>query len=413
MSAPQVPHRPADDLPARFDAVLHHDADPYELYRDARERCPIFWSDSVSAWVVTRHADVKRVFEDGEAFRPLGYGPGSSMVHGRVILHMDGREHSFHAALLARWIRSRRRLEDELRDLAGRITDDIVRALPSGEPVDLHRVLNTEVPLVMTATFMGIPEVAAFRPWYDAIGRASVSNIRNDPEVERAGRDARNELGAWLEPVIAAKRANPTDDLLSDLCAARFEGAPLSNETITSACSLLLAAGVETTSRALSNLQRSLIVEELWGRLRAERHLLVPACAESLRFNAPAHGLVRQAMTATTLSGVDVAAGEKLFALVGSANRDPGVFEDPERFTVERFGDDAFRQFTPKADILPFGAGAHHCTGSLLARLEMEVVINRLLDRFAGAGFAGPVPADVGYVLRAPEHVRVCLTAGA
>ena len=392
--------------------MLLADADPYGLYAEARARCPIFWSDTVSAWVVTTHADVKRVFEDGDSFRPLGYGPGSSMVHGRVILHMEGREHSFHAALLARWIRSRRRLENELRDLAGRITDDIVSGLRAGVPVDLHRVLNTEMPLVMTATFMGIPEVAAFRPWYDAIGRASVSNIRNDPEVASAGRQARDDLAAWLEPVIAAKRADPGDDLLSDLCTARFEGAPLPDETITSACSLLLAAGVETTSRALSNLQRSLILEGLWGRLRAGRHLLIPACAESLRFNAPAHGLVRQATTATTLGDTDVAAGDKLFALVGSANRDEDVFEEPERFDVERFADDAFRQFTPKADILPFGAGAHHCTGSLLARLEMEVVMDRLLDRFAAAEFAGAVPADVGYVLRAPEHVTVCLTPG-
>ncbi|MCY3785930.1 MAG: cytochrome P450 [bacterium] len=411
-SAATQPTGPApggDSLGERFAAVLFDDAEPFDLYREARSSEPVFWSEAAASWVVTRHADVRTVFEDGARFEPLAFGPGSSMIHGRVILHMEGREHSFHAGLLGRWIRSRRRMEGDLRELAERITGRIVASLPVGEPVDLHEVLNTEMPMEMTATFMGIPEVAAFRQWYDAIGKASVSNIRNDPEVERRGRKARAELGEWLESVIRAKRAEPGDDLLSDLCTARFEGAPLSDDTITSACSLLLAAGVETTSRALSNLQKALLVNGLWERLRVESQLVVPACAESLRYNAPAHGLVRQAAVDTQLGGAELAAGAKLFALVGSANRDPAVFADPERFIIDRFREDAFRQFTPKADILPFGAGAHHCTGSLLARLEMEVVMRHLLERFERVEFAGDVPGDTGYVLRGPRHVRVVL----
>ena len=403
---PPVP----ESLAERFDAVLFDNADPYGLYREARRSAPIFWSDSVSAWVLTRHADVKRVFEDDDAFRPLGYGPGSSMVHGRVILHMSGREHSFHAGLLARWIRSRRRLESGLRELTREVTRAVVADLPAGDPVDLHGVLNTEVPMVVTATLMGIPEVAAFRSWYDAIGKASVSNIRNDPDVARRGAEARAALGEWLAAVIRRKRSDPADDLLSDLCTAGFEGALLSDDTITSACSLLLAAGVETTSRALSNLQRTLLVEGLWGTLRTDPDLVVPACAESLRFNAPAHGLVRHAVESTRLGDTDVAVGDKLFALVGAANRDPAVFDDPDRFVIDRFRADAFRQFTPKADILPFGAGGHHCTGSLLARLEMEVVMSELLGRFERAEFASGVPEDAGYVLRGPAHVRVRMT---
>ncbi|MYE67468.1 MAG: cytochrome P450, partial [Acidimicrobiia bacterium] len=330
-----------DSLGERFAAVLFDDAEPFDLYREARQSSPVFWSDTAGSWVVTRHADVRTVFEDGERFKPLAFGPGSSMIHGRVILHMEGREHSFHAGILGRWIRSRRRMEGDLRALAERIADRIVVSLPTGEPVDLHEVLNTEMPMEMTATFMGIPQVAAFRHWYDAIGKASVSNIRNDPDVERRGRQARAELGEWLGSVIDAKRVEPGEDLLSDLCVARFDGAPLSDETIASACSLLLAAGTETTSRALSNLQKALLVNDLWERLRAEPDLVVPACAESLRYNAPAHGLVRQAAIDTQLGGVNLAAGAKLFALVGSANRDPEVFPDPDRFIIDRFKEDA------------------------------------------------------------------------
>ena len=408
MHAPSPAPSPVS-LGDRFAAVLVGDAEPFDLYREARATEPVFWSDAADSWVVTAHGDVKTVFEDGDRFSPLGYGPGSSMIHGRVILQMHGREHSFHAALMGRWIRNRRRLEGDLRRMAERITGRIVSRLPVDEPVDLHQVINTEMPMEMTATFMGIPEVAAFRHWYDAIGAASVGNIRGDPEVERRGRKAREELGEWLGGVIAVKRARPGDDLLSDLCTARFEGAPLSADTITSACSLLLAAGVETTSRALSNLQKALLVEGLWNRLRAAPELVVPACAESLRYNAPAHGLVRQVNVDTELGGKNLGSGQKVFALVGSANRDPAVFPEPERFILDRFRADSFRQFTPKADILPFGAGAHHCTGSLLARMEMEVVMAHLLERFERVEFADDVPSDTGYVLRAPRHVRVRL----
>lgn len=397
------------DIAERFAAVAAGEADPFPLYREARARTPIFWCQATASWVVTRHPDVKRVLSDSDCFRPLPHGPGSSAVHGRVILHMEGREHTFHGGLLSRWIRNRRRLGGELRELAERITADILDGLPAGRPVDLHQALNTEMPMVMTATFMGIPEVAAFRPWYDAIAQASVSNIKDDPQVERRGAEARRALGEWLVPVLERKRARPENDLLSDLCAARYRGEPLTDEAIASACSLLLAAGVETTSRALSNLQKSLLTEGLWERLRAERELVVPACAETLRCNAPAHGLVRETTSPTAVAGQPLRAGEKMFALVGSANRDEEVFPDPDRFLLDRFRDDAFRQFTPKSDILPFGAGTHHCTGSLLAQMEMEVVMGALLDRFGRAEFAGGVPPDAGYVLRAPSRMPVAL----
>lgn len=397
------------DISARFASVAVGEADPYPLYREARARKPIFWCEPLASWVVTRHSDVKRALSDSGSFRPLPFGPGSSAVHGRVILHMEGREHAFHGALLGRWIRSRRRLGGELRLLAERITDSILDGLPAGQPVDLHQALNTEMPMVMTATFMGIPEVAAFRPWYDAIAQASVSNIKNDPQVEKRGAEARRALGEWLAPVLRRKRSQPEDDLLSEMCAAEYEGEPLADQAIASACSLLLAAGVETTSRALSNLQKSLLTGNLWGRLRAERELVVPACAETLRFNAPAHGLVRQVTAPVEIAGRELAPGEKIFALVGSANRDGDIFPEPDRFLLDRFQDDAFRQFTPRSDILPFGAGVHHCTGSLLAQMEMEVVMGALLDRFERAEFTEGPPEDEGYVLRAPARMPVAL----
>ncbi|MGF1617318.1 MAG: cytochrome P450 [Acidimicrobiia bacterium] len=385
--------------------------DPYGFYADARRQAPLFYSHAVNAWVAVKHRHVREVLEDGERFRPLPAGPGSSAVHGRVILHMEDKEHRFHAGLLGKWIRSRRRLAGDLRALTERVTRSIMESIPYGDPVDLHASLNTDVPMIVTATFMGIPNVAAFRPWYVAIGQASVSNVRGDPEVQRRGQEARDSLAEWLQPEIDSRRERPRDDLLSDLATAEYDGNPLSNDQIASTCSLLLAAGVETTSRALTNLQRRLFFEpELWDQLRANRDLLLPACAEILRFAPPAHGLIRCATSDTELAGVDIGAGQRVMVLIGSANRDEDVFNDPERFVMARFADSAFRQFTPKADILPFGAGTHHCTGSLLAQMEMEVVMSQLLDRVGRADFVGEPPAEYGYVLRSPRELVVSLT---
>ena len=129
----------------------------------------------------------------------------------------------------------------------------------------------------VTATMMGIPDVARFRGWYDAIGKASVTNIRNDPEITRQGVEAREALGEYLAPIIAEKRRRPTHDLLSELCQANIDGEPLSTELIASTCSLLLAAGVETTSRGLSNLMWVLFSDrDLWEEIREDRDLYDP-----------------------------------------------------------------------------------------------------------------------------------------
>ena len=400
----------SSQLRFEFSQVLINQADPFPFYARARRLAPVFWSPRIEGWVASRRSEVAEVLEDESRFAPLMGGPGSSAIHGRVILHMEGREHRRHAALLSRWIRHRGKLAGELRELTEQITDRLLDALPWDRPAELHQGINTSVPMDVTATMMGMPDVARFRPWYDAIGKASVTNIRNDPEITRNGIEAREALGEYLAPIIAQKRRHPTHDLLSELCSAEIDGEPLSTELIASTCSLLLAAGVETTSRGLSNLMWVLFSNRaLWEEIREDRTLIMRACAEILRYLAPAHALVRKAKVDTELAGVAVGAGDKIMVLLASANRDDAWFEDPDEFQLHRFAKTAFRQFTPRSDILPFGAGKHHCTGSLLAQMEMEVVIDRFMDRVRWAEWVNGPPAMTGYSLRSPTDVTVRL----
>lgn len=390
--------------------MVVNEADPFPFYARARRVAPVFWSPRIEGWVATRRSEVAEVLEDEARFAPLMGGPGSSAIHGRVILHMEGREHRRHSGLLSRWIRHRGKLAGELRDMTEQITARLLDELPWDRPAELHQGLNTSLPMDVTATMMGIPDVAQFRGWYDAIGKASVTNIRNDPVITRQGVEARDALGDYLAPIIAEKRRRPTHDLLSELCQAEIDGEPLSTELIASTCSLLLAAGVETTSRGLSNLMWVLFSNrDLWEEVREDRELVTQACAEILRFLAPAHALVRKAKLDTELAGVGIGTGDKIMVLLASANRDETWFESPDEFQLHRFADSAFRQFTPRSDILPFGAGKHHCTGSLLALMEMEVVINRFMDRVRWAEWVNGPPPLTGYSLRSPAEVRVNL----
>jgi cytochrome P450 len=245
---------------------------------------------------------------------------------------------------------------------------------------------------------------------YDTIVAAGASNLRGDPNVQRRGEEARAELFAFVTPLIEERRDNPGDDLLSALCSTEYEGVRLSDDEIRSFCSFLLAAGVETTDRALANLLKLLWLKpELWTLLGQQRDLLKSACAEGLRFAPPVHAISRGVRGDVELSDRAMREGERVVVVMAAANRDPEVFDEPDYFDVARFADNPDREFGAKAQILSFGYGTHMCTGSQLAKLEMVESLHLLLDRFAGAEFADGVPDDRGYVLRSPAELPVIL----
>lgn len=397
------------DIREAFEALLGGEpGDPYRVYAAAREHAPIFHSDITGGWVVARRDTVFDVLTNEDRFGPLSAGAGSSASHGRTILHMSGDEHRRKLNPIAHRIRRPALLQGELGELIEDITVELIDELPTDEPFDLAADFITPMPLTVTARLMGLPDAPRFRSWYDAIVAAGASNLRGDPEVARRGVEARKNLAEWLSPIIDDRRANPRDDLLSDLCALEWDGSVMATDEVVSFCSFILAAGVETTARALSNLMKRLIVSpEDWQRLGEERDLIPAASAEILRWAPPVHGISRGARKNTEMGGVGVAEGERVLVLLGSANRDESYFDDGEAFLVDRFVDNPRREFTPKASILPFGAGTHHCTGSLLALEEMVVGMNHLLDRAERFEFVGEVPEDVGYVLRSPAELPV------
>lgn len=375
------------------------------------ERCrsvPPFWSDRVRGWVVSRHADVTRVLKDESTFPPLTSGTGTTAVYGRTVLQMTGEEHRRKVAPLARRLRNPRMLETDIKDMASDVLGRMLETIPNDVEVDLRERLFSRYPMTVIARLMGLDEAAGFRQLYGTVVAAATSNMQGDPDISARGDAARIAVYEMLRPVIQARRRVPGSDLLSEVCTIEIDGSRLPDDEVLAYALFLFVAGVETTERTLCNFIRHATDHpEDWKRLARDRALVLPAIAETLRFAPPVHGLTRGVALDTAISGTAITAGSKVLTLIAAANRDPAAFDDPETFRLERFIENPIREFTAASLSVAFGTGFHQCTGSMLSRLEMELAVNAMLDRFETLEWADDRPDDRGYVLRAPAEVRV------
>ena len=403
----------ASDLIKDFEAYAAdpESGDPYEIFARMREEAPSLRSEQLQSWVLTRWVDVSRMFEDVDTFGPLMNQPGTSSIFGRTVLHMSGDEHRRKEAIIARRVRSPKRIASDLDTLVRSLVSENGDALSRApEMADLRTGLTEPVPLGMIAALMDMTEAANFRHWYQDIVAAGISNVSKDPVVHARGESARDDLFGLVTPSIEARRLCPGDELLSDLCSMEYEGEQLSDDEVRSFTAFLLSAGIETTDRALANLVKHLIIEpDQWRRLKQDRTLVPSAVTEILRYRPPVQGTIRLALEDFNINGTTVPKGSKVMSFIGSANHDPSVFDDPHVFDVGRFVGSERPQFTPIGPVRAFGAGAHTCTGSLLAKLEMERTLEYLLDNFTHMEFARGIPPDTGLMLRSPASLEVLL----
>lgn len=385
--------------------------DRFAVFARLREEQPIFFSDRLGAWVVTRHEHVRGVLADDARFEPPKQGAGAP-AFGRSFLQMSGREHNKKVGIVAREMRSQRALRERLDGLVRQIAAEKAAALPLDEPVDLREAYAMWVPLLAITELTAIHEAGRFRDWYRVIVAGGVSSISN-PGAREAAFAARAEVAAFLEPIIAERRRNPGNDLVSDLVTAEYEGAPLPQEEIVATVIFLLAAGVETTERVITSTLRHLALDPPeWEWLRANHRApeaMAAFCAEALRVYPPVNGTMRVALEDVDLDGAPVRAGDLVTCLIVSGNRDAALFPDPDRFDHDRFKGRGDIQFTGGGDILPFGAGSHHCAGSRLAQTEMAHAFTELITRVRRIEPAGELPPGEGFMLHSPPALPVVL----
>jgi pulcherriminic acid synthase len=357
---------------------------------------------------------VRAVLED-HSYLTLTDGPGSP-IYGRSMLQWEGVEHNKKSGPVVKRIRSpraiRESIDGKVLEIARRTADD----LPLGEPVDLRADYVMLVPLLVITELLDIHEAGKFRSMYDAIMKGGISSIA-DPSLRVAAFEALDSLREIVAPIVEERRRRPGSDMISDLATASYEGEPYPTSEIIATVAFLLTAGIETVERALTSLLRHLTLDrDEWDRLVArvdDADYVLSLSAESLRLYPPVQGTIRRATEPAELHGVTVQPDDKLIVLIASANRDEERFEDATEFRAERFLDNPDRQFTNAGDVLPFGAGRHHCAGSRLAGTEMVHSLQQLVRRAAWLEPQGPLPGGDGLLLRSPPSLPVVIHGAA
>ncbi|GAA1181795.1 cytochrome P450 [Ornithinimicrobium humiphilum] len=401
------------ELLADFDRVTADapDVDRASVLARARAQAPVFWSEALDAWVITRHRDVRDVLRDPDNFRAVADGPGAP-PYGRTFLHMEGHEHAKKVGVVASRIRSQNALRNGLEGRVADIARRVVADLRHDEPVELRRAFAMWIPLLAITELTGLGHGEQFEQWYRAVGSGGVASV-TDPQARVRALEARAELEAFLEPFVANRRQDPGEDLVSALATAEYDGQPLGLDEIVSTVVFLLAAGVETTERVLTSLLRHAALHpEVWSWLRERREddeALTAAAAEALRYFPPVNGLMRRTIAETDVAGVRVPEGQRVCLLLVSANRDAEVFDAPEEFRVDRYLGRGSAQFTAAGEIMPFGAGRHYCVGARLAQTEMIHALRELAHAVERIEPDGELPPDVGFMLRCPPSLPVIL----
>ncbi|TKA12624.1 cytochrome P450 [Actinacidiphila oryziradicis] len=386
-------------------------ADPYAAYRIMRDEFPLIWHEPMQSYLISRYEDVERAFRE-PVFTSDNYDWQLEPVHGRTILQMSGREHSVRRALVAPAFRGRT-LDEQFLPVIERNARELIDGFRASGSADLVADFATRFPVNVIADMLGLDksDFEKFHGWYTSI-IAFLGNLSQDAEVAEAGLRTREEFAAYMLPIIRERRENPGGDLLSTLCRAEVEGTRMSDEDIKAFCSLLLAAGGETTDKAIASIFKNLLAHpEQLSAVRADRGLIPRAFAETLRYSPPVHMIMRQPSEDVTLSGGVVPAGSTITCLIGAANRDGQRYADPETFDIFREDLATTTAFSAAADHLAFALGRHFCVGALLAKAEVEAGVGQLLDAMPDLRLQeGFTPAEQGVFTRGPDALPVEFT---
>jgi cytochrome P450 len=393
--------------------------DPYPRFAELRREAPVHPGTLISLtgfapdiptmglygidparppYVAFSYAAVERVYRDASTFSSkTADNEGMELVMGHTILNMDEPEHRAYRGLIQQAF-SRSALARWEQELVRPVIDRHVDAFRARGSADLVGELTFSFPLQIISALLGLPEEDV-----DTFHRLAVELLLIVTDIER-GLNASVKLGEYLGAVVAERRQEAADDMISVLAHAELDGQRLSDDEIVAFLRLLLPAGAETTYRSSSNLLFGLLSDRRqWEALAADRALVPQAIEEGLRWEPPLTMTGRMCVRDTVLEGVEIPAGAPVTPCIGSANHDETRWEHPERFDI----------FRPQQTHLAFAFGPHMCLGLHLARLETACLLDILLDRLPDLRL-DPEEDDLhitGLVFRAPARLPVLFSA--
>jgi cytochrome P450 len=370
-------------------------ADPHGYFRALRDADPVRWSDRHRAWVVMGHPELNAAFHDRRlstermsGFRDRLSGRRAEalakaidLLDGWMLFH-EPPEHTRLRTPLARSFTPR-----AVGGLGERVTalvDGLLDEMAARDRGDLVELFTHPLPAAVIAELFGVPvgERAWLADWSEKFG-VVVFGAVNRPDYEDLAREAGDELEDRLRPLFDRYRAEPEDNLLSLLLAREGADDGLTTAEILGACSILLFAGHDTTASLLGSGTLALCADPDARRLLVELDgsELDTAVEELLRFEAPAKAMMRTVVEPHDRDGRAFEVGQTVFMTILAANRDPRVFDRPDRLVLDR---------DPNPH-LTFGHGHHFCLGAALARLEVRLAVPALLRRFPDLAVAGDV----------------------
>jgi cytochrome P450 len=361
-----------------------HRRDPYRFYQRLREEAPIYRHPILRMWIVSRYDDAVEVLRDPRFSADRSQlalmkitrwlvrrDPDFLGLIDRNLLNLEGPDHSRVRSLVNKAFTPRR--VAALRPRIEALVDELLESAAERGDLELVRDLAHPLPVIVIAELLGIPasDRERFRVWSEAIVQIL------DPLSGEGGlgpaRRASRELAAYFRGMLEARRREPQDDLLSAMLGAEQDGNLLGEADLLALCALILAAGHETTANLIGNAVLALLRHpEERKRLQDDPGLIGSAIEEFLRYDSPVQLTERVVAEDFEFRGVSLRRGQLVWPLLGSANRDPERFPDPDRLDQNR-ADNRH---------LAFGHGAHFCLGAPLARLEAEIALGALLRCF-------------------------------
>ncbi|MEA2745024.1 MAG: hypothetical protein QOG25_3395 [Acetobacteraceae bacterium] len=358
-------------------------ANPYPVFHRLRASAPVFKAP-FGRWFITRYDDTALLLRDRRfgkdydspdalmtRFGPTAMQEPAVVELTHMMLMRDPPDHTRLRGLVTKAFTARR--IEAMRERVRHLTDDLLeKVIPLGR-MDLIRDLAFPLPVLVICELLGIPEEDQAR---FVTGSASGGALLNPTPPTRAEMDNANrgtlEAGAYFEALFDRRRHDPRDDLITQLVQAEEAGDRLTTAELRANVKLLFAAGHETTVNLIGNGCLALLRHpDQWRILRDNPSLIPNAIEEILRYESPVQAVARTASEPIELSGVILEPRAIVVSLIGAANRDPAVFENPDRFDITR------------TDLRPlsFGGGIHFCLGAQLARIEAAVVFETVLLR--------------------------------
>jgi cholest-4-en-3-one 26-monooxygenase len=385
---------------------------PHAGLAHLRHHDPVHWQEEPGGpgyWAVTKYHDCVTVNREFDRFSsaakgtmPFEMGEDEMAQQSLMMLNMDPPLHTRYRRLVNKGFTPR--MVRDLEESIHRTADTIIDQVSAAGEADFVTDLSAELPLQVIAELLGVP-IEDRHKMFDWSNRMVGSE---DPEYQEQGDIALNaamELYAYAAELFARKRIDPHADLMSVLTTVEVEGEQLNSLELELFFLLLTVAGNETTRNLMSGAMHAFFqYPEQWERLRADRSLLPAAVEEMLRYVTPVMNFRRTAMCDTELSGTPIRQGDKVVFYHASGNRDEEIFENSDVFDVGR---------DPNPHIAFGGGGPHFCLGANLARMEIRVMFEHLLDRLPDIHQAGEVQRLQSRFINGVKHLPVAFTPSA